>query len=450
MGSDLENLLLSLVIVAGMILCIYVCTMILCSSAEPGLKLVSAYTGAILLLYQLSTVLAYFSPVSLFEPFMTVKIISAFLLKTVFLLYMAIFIKNSLLIRIFLAVHLVSLAFILPPFVIPGYKASIFTVTGHNSAVYASGAHIYSLISNLLYIASALTFFIIHRPFREKKRHLVFLLLLFSSNIAILFYLTDVSYDAVHEKMHVLLLFVLAAFIFKFTPFFEKRDALLSASSITDGISETVVIIDALGRDEFIHTTPGSPELKERISEIKSLVGLDTLKNTLTQAGGLNNADSCIEGKLALSSEKTCHFAYRISPLFSKGICKGAIIVLRDITAYIKLHDDMNQKNLELREAFEKLKQYVRITRRLAGEEERSRILGIVNKTAGEYISKIKMQINELENRKAANSLTKEAVRVENEQLLILTRKVIDEIRNTVKTLNTNRRTDYDKGADCR
>lgn len=433
----MQNFFLSIVIICSIILCIFACIIVWFRNNKPGVKYATTYLCVLVFLYQVSTILAFYSPQYIFKVMLDIKIIAAFLIKTAFLYFIAVSIGDAVLSKIYLAIHLVTVSTVFLYFFCPPYKASIVTIVGPNMAQSGIGTQIYTVLSSLLYGVSAIVFLTAYKPFRRKRRYFVFLILLITLNTVLLSAFAFEAKDIVHEKAHILILLVLLAYFLKYTPFFETKDKLLSPVNIMEGIDETVVIFDKLGQPAYIHNGFQSVDLSGHLEEIDGLIKRNSHQPECTYNNGCIENETGSEGEITLKQKTVVQLHYKLSALYFNKEYMGKIIVLRDITSYTSLLEELNEKNRLLKEAFDKQKEYVKVARRLIGEEERAKILHMVNRTAGEFLKKVKIQVDSLEASALADgALVKERVKAENEELLALTIKAIGEVRQAVKKLH--------------
>lgn len=437
LNLNLDSFLLSIVIMICIILSVFTCVLIRFKKIDKSVKLAYFYLIAILLIYQISTLLAFYSTLKIFEIMISIKIITAFLLKTAIMLFIAVYMRNSMLIKIFLGFHILSYISAFPYFMIEAYRNSIFIISEPNSAYYGSGSQIYTIASSVLYIIAGVLFYLSNKLFRQKKRYLIFLLLLVAVNVAVLFFYIYFSKDAVHEKMHIYILLIQIAFLLKTTPFYDKKDALLSAHNIIDGIDETLIIFNKQGKISYLHNSFKDFDIALYIAEIVRLICMHDGKSVMSRHDIYQGDESFYEGEITIIPGKTVYLHYKLSPLFYKKIYIGKIIILRDMTVYTELIEKLNEKNTLLKEAFERQKEHIHVTRRLIGEEERSKILQRVNDIAGGYLKKLREQVYGLEAEMGTDSASKQKIKDGNDRMLLLTQNTIDEIRKTVKQLYT-------------
>ncbi len=115
----------------------------------------------------------------------------------------------------------------------------------------------------------------------------------------------------------------------------------------------------------------------------------------------------------------------------------GRIYVFNDITQYAKLQEQLNNQNRQLKEALEAQRKYTEITQKLSTEEERERIMVIIDRVAKEYLEQLNDSIERMEVNSHQDSDENLAVyEAENEKMIQLTRDTIGKVRSTVKELH--------------
>lgn len=433
----MQEFFLTIIIILSIMFCIHACITICSGSWRRRSKYIFTYLSITVLLYQCSTLFAFYCPPEYFEGFVDIKICMALLIKAAFIYFIAEFIRNKILSRIFLILNLLSIGLIILYFIYPPFKASIVTIVDSNTAVYGVGSQIYAVISNVIFFFTGIAFIVSYKPFRQIRRNYIFLLIVILMNMFILnLFIFEVN-DVLHEQTHVLILFVYIAFFSMYTPFTDKNDRLMSLVNIMSGIGESVIIIDNQGKIVFFHNGFDDIDISERIEEIDSIIIEKSGIEEYDMHIGKTDPEVYCHGEIELMEHKRVKLHYILSFLYFKEKYMGRIVVLRDITEYTSLLEELNKKNILLKEAVERQKEYVKAAHRLSSEEERSRILETVNAIAGEFLKNVKQRVYKLETEVLAEGAAmKDWIRLENDQMLELTKKTIAEVRQTVKRLH--------------
>lgn len=117
----------------------------------------------------------------------------------------------------------------------------------------------------------------------------------------------------------------------------------------------------------------------------------------------------------------------------------GCIYVFSDITQYTKLHEQIEKQNIELKDAYEKQRQYVEVAKKLSVEEERERIMCIVNDISAAYRKQLDESIKKMELYVAGTEPEDIiAYETENGRMIQVTRDTIAKIRSTVRELHNS------------
>ncbi len=434
---NMNAFVLSIVIVMCIILSITTCMLIWFKDVDKTFKYSATYLVAILLIYQMSSLLSFYSPLKQFEILIIVKMAAAFLLKSAVLIWMAVYIKARKLTGFFLAIHLVSLITLLPFFAYAPFRDAIVNISTPHVAIYEDGARIYTIISSIVFIIAGILFYTTNTHFRLKIRYLIFLLLFVLLNTGVLAFETFSSENLLYERMHIFILLVLLAVFFRSTPFFDKKDWILSSANLMQGVGETAVILDRQSKIRYSHNGIKNFDIAPYFDEVEKEIEKQKGNCIQRDMDVHENNESWLEGEIHLLAGKNIHLQYKLTPLYYRKVYAGKIIVLRDISAYTEVVQKLNEKNHLLQEAFKKQEEYIRVTRRISGEEERGKILGKVNTIASNYLKNLKLQIFQLDEAKTdSGSNFKERVKLQNEEMLLLTRKMIDEARQSVRQLN--------------
>jgi len=425
----LESFLLSIVILASLILSIGICVLVCFKDSNNLSKYVAIYLLFNILIYQVSSLLSFYSPAEFFQLIIMIKMSSAFLLKTTITVWLAANIRKPGIFNFFLSLHLLSLVLVI--LVMPSpLREAIIIFDAPNIALYGAGARIYTIVSGMFLIISGLIL-CMNSPREQKRHYLFFISLFFAFNTFLLVFDTYSSQDVVYEKMHVLVFFVLVAVFFKLTPLFSKKDWFFSSATFMQGIGETVLILDQhnqvlTGHNGFTN----NPEVYQLVGQIIDLIDEQEL---MKEAPDNSDETRYTEGEISLLANKSIHLHYKQSPLVGREKHRSRIIVLRDMTEYTELVASLNRAILHLNAAFKAQKENIRVSDKITREKERARIFEVVNKIARDYLLTFKAQIYHFKSH-SDNSLQDKLI-TKNSELLAMTRNVIDEIRQIVKQL---------------
>ena len=429
---NIESFMLSVVILLCIMLSIVIGMLVWFQNKE--YRYSAIYLIIILLIYQVSSLLAFYSPPDYFKVLILVKMYFSILLKSVVLVWLSDYFKNRVMLVLSLFLHLFSLALAWPTFFYTPFQDAIVLVsTSPNTAVYEQGARIYFILSSIIYIAASILFYLTSLRFRQSKRDLIFLLVFILFNTGLLFWGILLSSDVLYEKMHVFVLLVQLAIIFRLTSFIKHGDWIISPSNLLNGMVETAIILDRQDKNAYNHNGIESIDIPLHFAEIKERIGVQQIGNDKEQI--MNKAHS--EGRINIDTDKVINLNYKLAPLYSGKKLIGKIIVLRDMTHYTETLKSLNEKNDLLKEAVEEKNKYIKIVQRITGEEERGIVLRKVNKSMREYLSQLKKQVMQFED---SGTLSEEEfidrINIKNKQMLELTRQVLYETRQSVKKLS--------------
>lgn len=207
---------------------------------------------------------------------------------------------------------------------------------------------------------------------------------------------------------------------------------------IIENVNETTVVYNRQNLPCYINITIDRSNITEFLHIIDEMIdksGLipeDFRKKCLVEKTLI-----IYEGEIKPFSKDDTVFSWKMCPVVRKNKYMGRIFVFNDITQYKKLYEQLDDQNQQLKDALEAQRKYAQIARRLAAEEERERIMGLVNETARDYLEHLNESIMRM-NKYAVGS-TQEDISMydaENDNMIRITRETIDEIRSTVKVLN--------------
>ena len=422
---NVESFLLSMVILACLLLSIGISVLVWFRDANNLSKYAAIYLMINLFIYQVSSLLSFYSPEEFFQHIILIKMSSAFLLKTTITVWLAANIRKPNVFISFLGLHIFSLILVTSVMTSPGREAFII-FEAPNIALYGGGARIYTLVSSVFLIIAGLIL-CVNSPREQKRHYLLFIISFFALNTFLLLFDTYSSQDVVYEKMHVLVFFVLLAIFFKLTPLFSKKDWFLSSATFMQGIGETVLILDQNSQILSGHNGfKNNPDVYTKINQIIDAIDEQDLKKAAPCNG---DETGYSEGKISFYVNKSIEIHYKQSALHSRKKHIGRIIVLRDMTEYTELMASLNRTILLLNVAFRAEKENIRVTGKITWEKERERIFEMVNKIARDYLHIFKSQIHHFKSESDISLITK------NSELLAMTRNVTDEIRQIVKQL---------------
>lgn len=426
---EAERFYLSIVILVCLVLWGYALGLVLSGKGKTAYKAAFTLLVSYLFIYQLSTLVAFYATdQDIFRIAIFFKVMAAFHTKTAALLFFSVYVREKWMIFFFLATHCLA-SMMIPLYLINGTLAqSLFMFTGPFQAEFGPYTYYYALTSNALFYLAAIIFIFKRRAWEKKKKAVWYMMLILAANTIVVLFIAKGSQDILSEKMHVLLLLIVLSFVCYRTPFLSKSDSFIMHADVLEGISEKVLIYDDKGYLATVHEGDQSIQLTGKASDIEKLLPKDE-KGVIPE-----------EGSFIIQGAEPQHVLYKKVPISYKGKPFGQIMVLRNITSLVRLQNELQEKNLDLSRAIEKHRFYSRISKRLIDEKERSMILEKVNATADAYIKKVKAEIVALKDIAAHEpELAREQVRQNNEYLLELTRKALEEIRGTVRKLSVSK-----------
>lgn len=427
-----EAFMLSFVILLSIMLSIAIGMLVWLQNKD--YKYSAIYLIIILLAYQVSSLLAFYSPPDYFKGIILVKMYFSILLKSAVLVWLSDYFNHRIMLALTLFLNALSLMLAWPVFFYTPFQDAIVIVsTSPNTAVYEQGARIYFILSSIIYITASILFYLTSLRFKQSKRDLIFLFIFILFNTGLLFWGIQFSSDVLYEKMHVFVLLVQLAIIFRLTSFIHHGDWIMSPSNLLNGMVETTIILDRKDKHIYSHNGLKDIDVSFHISEIiKAIEGQQSKMD--------DNQDmdaSHLEGKINIKTNKVINLNYKFAPLYAGNKLIGKVMVLRDITHYTEALDRLNEKNLLLEEALQKKRQYIQLMQRVTGEAERGKVLRSVNKAMRDYLNQLKNQVLQFEDSEnASESEFKDRVKEQNDQMLALTRQVLLETRQSVKKLS--------------
>lgn len=429
---EAERFYLSIVILVCLVLWGYALGLVLSGKGKTAYKAAFTLLVSYLFIYQLSTLVAFYATdQDIFRIAIFFKVMAAFHTKTAALLFFSVYVREKWMIFFFLATHCLS-SMLIPLYLINRPLAqSLFMFTAPFKAEYGPSAFYYAFTSNALFYLAALVFIFKRRAWEKKKKAVWDMLLILAANSAVVLFAAMGSQDILSEKMHVLVLIIGVSFVFYKTPFLSKSDSFIMHSNVLEGIAEKVLIYDDKGYLTTVHEGDQGIQLTGKTgkaSDIEELLPRD-------EQGNIPD-----EGSFIIQGTEPQHVLYKKIPISYEGKPCGQIIVMRNISSLVRLQGELQEKNLDLSKAIEKHRFFIRLSKRLVDEKERSMILERVNATADSYIKKVKAEIEALKEIAAHEpELAKEQVSQKNEYLLELTRKALEEIRGTVRKLSISK-----------
>ncbi|HOP71945.1 MAG TPA: hypothetical protein PLO77_01685 [Thermoclostridium caenicola] len=423
-----DRFILGVLITCCTALCGCAASLVLTGSSSAGAKRAFLYVMFYVLAHETSSliVLHATSP-DMFRLLVAVRAASAYLLATSLLLFTGYYTDRRWLKGLALGVHLVSVGQVVLPFLNRQWAERLVMLSVPFEAQYWGLALWYALVPGTFCIILSVIF-ILHAHHHGRKLTVVSLifafLLLCMGALSILQLSTR---DMVRDNMHLIIFLGLLAAKLKAMPFLSRDAKYISRADIHDGFSEAVIIFDRRGRVVHIHDGLKTIKLSDRLRDIQE---------KLAEEGVLNESGALSQGRILIEEQHPVHLQYKISPLQAEGKVLGRIINLRDVTELVNLQMELSQKNRQLELAFSRKQRAARAVRQLAVERERARILDQVNATANAYISRVRRDVAQLEAEMATGTDFPTKIRMMNEQLLEVTRSVIEEIRATVRKLN--------------
>ncbi len=219
--------------------------------------------------------------------------------------------------------------------------------------------------------------------------------------------------------------------------FSHKRQ---TARDIIENVNETIVIFDSSDKACYVNLTLSKGE----IDEFEFLQSIEREINQSTDVPRDLNT-RCIEEKEPLLFEgemkpltnREIVLSWKMCPVVKNRQYMGRIYVFNDITQYVTLQRQLDHQNNKLKAALESQRRFALISQKLSAEEERERIMVIINNMAKEYLGKLYNGISEMENSTyEVNADPSERFEEENEKMIQLTRETIRDVRKTVKELH--------------
>ncbi len=427
-----EAFMLSFVILLSIMLSIAIGMLVWLQNKD--YKYSAIYLIIILLAYQVSSLLAFYSPPDYFKGIILVKMYFSILLKSAVLVWLSDYFNHRIMLALTLFLNALSLMLAWPVFFYTPFQDAIVIVsTSPNTAVYEQGARIYFILSSIIYITASILFYLTSLRFKQSKRDLIFLFIFILFNTGLLFWGIQFSSDVLYEKMHVFVLLVQLAIIFRLTSFIHHGDWIMSPSNLLNGMVETTIILDRKDKHIYSHNGLKDIDVSFHISEI-----IKAIEGQRSKMDDNQDMDaSHLEGKINIKTNKVINLNYKFAPLYAGNKLIGKVMVLRDITHYTEALDRLNEKNLLLEEALQKKRQYIQLMQRVTGEAERGKVLRSVNKAMRDYLNQLKNQVLQFEDSEnASESEFKDRVKEQNDQMLALTRQVLLETRQSVKKLS--------------
>ena len=207
-------------------------------------------------------------------------------------------------------------------------------------------------------------------------------------------------------------------FFYLASPLFKRSRSLLSTRThVLDSLNEVVLLTDRWDNVVYSNNASLGASLRDRLP---------------TEPGG-----ACLQvstlGEIAVQNGEQRHYSFCVRPILVRGKDRvGMLYTFRDITEYKALIAQLNAKNEALLSAQRTLREHARLTRQLAEEEERNKILREVGRTVGQHIDAI------TRNLEAARLLADDRdgrFRSALREAVERARRGIEEIRSSVRTL---------------
>lgn len=207
---------------------------------------------------------------------------------------------------------------------------------------------------------------------------------------------------------------------------------------IIENVNETIVIYDAQDKPCYVNLTLDRSNTDELLQSIDREINHSGIIPEDIRERCLDEEQvNLYEGEIKPYANIDSVFAWKMRPVVRNKKYFGRIFVLNDITQYVKLHKQLDRQNKQLQEALEEQRKFAAITKKLVTEEERDRIMGIVNRIAQDYLEQLNLSIEKMERYAYSNSKRDAAVyEEENNRMIQITRDTISKIRDTVKVLH--------------
>lgn len=205
-----------------------------------------------------------------------------------------------------------------------------------------------------------------------------------------------------------------------------------------ENTDETVIIYNKRERQCYVHTNPDYEKTPGFIKEIEEAVKESQYNgNHIRNMYPAQSESALTEYEIHLYQDKSRYFKCKVSPIIRNDKYLGKILVANDITQYNELIDQLNHKNVQLKKALDAQREHVQVMKKLTIEEERARIMELVNSIAGQYLQNLKGGVERLMLLVEKDDIYSERdFKEENDKMIRDTRKTIEQIRSTVKALN--------------
>lgn len=421
-----DSFIMSTLIVGCVALTGCACSLMLSGSISVGAKRTFLYLMLLAFLHETGSLLAmYTASQELFRLLITLKSCGAYLLETALLLFAAFYAGKRWMKGLAFGIHLLSIGQVLFLVADRHWAETIFMLAEPFKAQYLDNAAWYMIAPGTCFVILSVIM-MLRLSLRGRKPTANAILIAFLLVcIAGLSILRLSARDMLYDDMHLMIFLGVIAANLKAVRFISS-DA-ISCTNIHEGFSEAVLIFDSKGRIIHIHDGLKPVSLSKSYPEIHA---------KLKEKGVFNESPALSEGQITINEGRPIHLQYKISVLQAENRVYGRIINLRDVTEIVDLQLELSKKNRQLELAFSRKQQASKDMRQLVMERERAKILDKVNETAKAYISRIRRDIAQLESDMTSSPDFQRRVRLMHEQLLEITRNVIEEIRATVKKLN--------------
>ncbi len=209
---------------------------------------------------------------------------------------------------------------------------------------------------------------------------------------------------------------------------------------IIENVNETIVIFDRQGDPSYVNIVPDRDNNDEFLNSIeKEILHSGVLPLDYTIRCLQDNGSTVYEGVLKPYKAYDSVYSWKMRPVLRNMRYFGCIYVFSDITQYTKLHEQIEKQNIELKDAYEKQRQYVEVAKKLSVEEERERIMCIVNDISAAYRKQLDESIKKMELYVAGTEPEDIiAYETENGRMIQVTRDTIAKIRSTVRELHNS------------
>ena len=202
---------------------------------------------------------------------------------------------------------------------------------------------------------------------------------------------------------------------------------------IVENVDETIVIFDKQDRPCYINLTAERSKTEEF---------LQSINREIIQSGNIPKElepNTIYEGKMEPYVNDDTVLSWKMSSIIRDHKYYGRIFVFHDITVYAKLMKRMELQNMQLKDALEAQKEYTLVTAKLRVEEERERIMLLIDGIARDYLAQLNEGISDLEECTNSGLINDKATyESKSDEMIQITRDAIAKVRKTVKELRVS------------